>query len=197
MKLLTGFYIFVLITSLITIQNNLNNLLNPVIIVSLIGVLSSILFFVKKTNFYFLAIIWIVIQIPYLKFGSFIFDFSQFLHLHFSINIGSFSLGLNVQVLLLLFLKTILLSRFLYQRISFKAFSHNPKLKRGTEYSFIPTDIISDKLVGDSELEIENLTYSKVEFQPKKSKGFKKAGVILSNLDKKESIKATVEYKHN
>jgi hypothetical protein len=197
MKLLKGFYIYVLIASLITINNNLNNLLNPTIILSLIGIAAAILFFTKKSNFYFLAIIWIIAQIPYLIFGDFTLDLSQFLNFHFSLNIGSASLGLNAQILLLFFIKPILLSEFLFQKVTFKAYTENLKLKRENKYSFTPTDIISKKLVGDSEIEIENQTYSKVEFEPQKGDRIKKAGITLFPLNEGGKINATVEYRLN
>ena len=197
MKLLTGFYIFVLITSLITINNNLINLLNPTIIISLIGIASAILFFTKKSSFYFLAVIWIVAQIPYLIIGEYTIDLSQFLNFHFSINIGSVSLGLNAQIFLLFFLKPILLSEFLFQKVTFKAYTENDKLKREKEYSFIPTDILGKKLIGNSEIEIENEIYSKIEFEPAKSEKIKKAGIILFHSNKIEKINATIKYKLN
>jgi hypothetical protein len=195
MKLLSGFYIFVLITSLLTINNNLNDLLNPTIIISLIGITSAILFFTKKSNFYYLAVIWIIAQIPNLIIGEYTIDLSQFLNFHLSLNIGSISLGLNAQILLLLFLKPIFLSEFLFQKVTFKAYSENEKLKRENEYSFIPTDIIGKKIVGISEIEIEDETYTKVEFEPIKSERIKKAGITLISSNKVGKIKATVEYK--
>jgi hypothetical protein len=195
MKLLSGFYIFVLITSLLTINNNLNDLLNPAIIISLIGITSAILFFTKKSNFYYLAVIWIIAQIPNLIIGEYTIDLSQFLNFHLSLNIGSISLGLNAQILLLLFLKPIFLSEFLFQKVTFKAYSENEKLKRENEYSFIPTDIIGKKIVGISEIEIEDETYTKVEFEPIKSERIKKAGITLISSNKVGKIKATVEYK--
>lgn len=197
MKLLTGFYIFVLITSLLTINNNFNDLLNPTIIVSLIGITSGILFFMKKTSFNFLAVIWIIAQIPYLIIGEYTIDLSQFLNFHFSLNIGSISLGINAQILLLFFMKTILLSEFLFQKVTFKAYTENEKLKRENEYSFIPTDIVEKKLIGNSEIEIENETYSKVKFEPIKSERIKKAGVTLIPNNKGRVIKATVAYELN
>ncbi|TVZ47432.1 hypothetical protein [Olleya sp. Hel_I_94] len=197
MKLLTGFYIFVLIASLLTINNNLINLLNPTIIISLIGIASAILFFTKKSSFYYLGIIWIIAQIPYLIFGEHTIDFSQFLHIHFSLNIGSVSLGLNAQIFLILFIKPLLLSEFLFQKVTFKAYTENNKLKRESEYSFIPTDIVGQKLVGNSEIEIENEMYSKVKFVPTKSERIKKAGITLIPDNKIGEIKATVEYKLN
>tara|TARA_B110000967_G_scaffold207419_1_gene256735 strand:- start:219 stop:824 length:606 start_codon:yes stop_codon:yes gene_type:complete len=197
MKLLNGFYIFVLIASFITLFNNLNNLLSPKIIVSLIGITSAILFFTKKSSFYFLAIIWIIVQIPYLKTDTFTLDLSQFLNIHFSIRWGTFSIGINAQVLLLIFLKQISLSEFLFKKVTFKAYTENLKLKRGNEYSFITTDIISKKLIGKSEIEIENESYSKVIFEPQKSERIKKAGITLIPLNENGKIKATIEYKMN
>lgn len=195
MKLLNGFYIFVLIVSCITLFNNLNNLLNPTIIVSLIGITSAILFFIKKSNFYFLAIIWIILQIPFLKTETFKLDLSQFLNFHFSIRWGALSVGVNAQILLLIFLQQILLSKFLFKKVTFKAHTENIKLKRENEYSFIVTDIQSKKLVGVSKIEIEDEIYSKIIFGPKKSERIKKAGITLISLNKNEELKATVEYK--
>ncbi len=197
MKILTGFYIFVLITSLLTINNNLNDLLNPTIIVSLIGIVSAILFFMKKTSFYFLAVIWIIAQIPYLIIGKYTIDLSQFLNFHFSLNIGSISLGLNAQIFLLFFMKTILLSEFLFRKVTFRAYTENEKLKREIKYYFIPTDIVQKKLIGKSEIEIENEIYSKIKFEPTKSERIKKAGITLITNNKTEEIKATVEYELN
>ena len=197
MKLLTGFYIFVLTTSILTINNNLNDLLNPTIIVSLLGITSAILFFMKKTSFYFLAIIWIMVQIPYLIIGEYTIDLSQFINPHFSLNIGSISLGINAQIFLLFFMKTILLSEFLFQKLTFKAYTENDKLKRENEYSFIPTDIVEKKLIGNSEIVIENEIYSRVKFEPIKSERIKKAGITLIPKNKIGEIKATVEYKLN
>ena len=91
----------------------------------------------------------------------------------------------------------ILLSEFLFQKVTFKAYTENLKLKRENKYSFIPTDIISKKLVGYSEIEIENETYSKVEFEPQKSEKIKKAGIVLIPLNKSGKIIATVEYRLN
>ena len=51
------------------------------------------------------------------------------------------SLGLNAQIFLLFFLKPILLSEFLFQKVTFKAYSENEKLKRENEYIFSPIDI--------------------------------------------------------
>ncbi len=180
-----------------TITNNLNNLINPTIIVSVVGIISSVLFLFKKTNFYFLAIIWIIVQIPFFESDSFKLDFSQFLNFHFSIIWGNISLGLNAQIFLLFFVKTLLLSELLFRKISFKAYSENDKLKRKNEYSFIPTDIVEKKLVGESAIEIDNITYSKIELKPVKSERIKKAGITMVSSNEVEKINALIEYKLN
>lgn len=195
MKKLRVFYIFVLITSFLTINNNLNDLLSPVNFISLIGIVSAVLFFVKKMSFYFLTILWIVAQIPYLVVGEQVIDFSQFLNFHFYLTFGSVSLGLNAQVFLLFFLKPILLSELLFQNVTFKAYSENEKLKRENEYSFIPIDIIDGKLVGNPDIEIENEIYSKITLKPVKSERVKKAGVTLVSSNEVRKIKGLVEYR--
>jgi hypothetical protein len=195
MKILTGFYIFVLITSFITINNNQNDLLNPTMIISLIGIISAILFFLKKSSFYFLAVIWIIAQIPFFETETFKLDLSQFLNFHFSMRWGTVSIGLNAQIFLLFFIKTILLSEFLFRKISFKAYTENAKLKRENEYSFMPTDIIGKKLVGKSDIEIENEIYTKFEFEPQKNERIKKAGITLIPINKIGKISAKVEYR--
>ncbi|WP_299890470.1 hypothetical protein [uncultured Lacinutrix sp.] len=197
MKLLKGFYIYVLIASLITIFNNLNNLLNLTVIVSLIGIISSISFFTRKSNFYFLAVIWIIVQIPYLVTNNFTLDLSQFLNIHLSITFGSLSFGINAQILLLLLTKQILLSAFLFKKVTFKAYTENLKLKRDKEYTFTPIDIISKKLIGNSEIELENEIYTKIKFDPQKNERIKKAGITLSSQNGNSEIKATVEYRLN
>jgi hypothetical protein len=171
--------------------------LDPTIIVSLIGITASLLFFLKKFNFYYLSIIWIIFQIPYIVLNEFTLDLSQHINFHISLNIGSVSLGLNFQILFLLFLKQIMLSEFLFQKITFKAYTENPKLNIENEYSFIPTEIKSKKLIGKTELLIENKIYSMVKFEPLKSERIKKAGITLIPIDNVPEIKATVKYKLN
>lgn len=195
MKLLKGFYIYVIIASIITLFNNLNDSLNPAIIVSLMGIVSSILFFSKKNNYYFLAVFWIIAQIPYLKTDTFTLDLSQFLNIHITLHFGSLSFGINAQILLLLFLKQIFLSKFLFHEIRFRAYTEHLKLKRENEYTFIPTDIISKKLVGDTEIEIDDEIYSKVEFEILDSDTIKKGGLTLMSMGGISKINATVEYK--
>ena len=197
MKLLTGLYIYIVFASFLTIFNNLNNVLNPTIIVSLIGIASALLFFTKKSNFYFLAAIWIIVQIPFLKTDSFTLDLSQFLNIHFSIRWGTFSIGLNAQILLLVFIKQILLSEFLFKKITFKSYTENLKLTRDNEYQFITNDITSKKVLGKAKIELDTIVYQKVEFEPLKSEKVKKAGITLISLNSKEKIRATIEYKLN
>ncbi|MGB1042125.1 MAG: hypothetical protein ACPGU6_01920 [Tenacibaculum sp.] len=146
-------------------------------------------------SFYFLTILWIVAQIPYLVVGEQVIDFSQFLNFHFYLTFGSVSLGLNAQVFLLFFLKPILLSELLFQNVTFKAYSENEKLKRENEYSFIPIDIIDGKLVGNPDIEIENEIYSKITLKPVKSERVKKAGVTLVSSNEVRKIKGLVEYR--
>jgi hypothetical protein len=198
MKLLKAFYIYSLVASLMTINNNWNNLLNPTIIISLIGIVGSILFFLKKYNFYFLGIIWLIVQIPYFEIGNFTFDLSQFVNFHLNIDIASLSLGINFQIILIyFFLKPLLLSKFLLQKITFSAYTENSKLQIGKEYSFIPTEIESKKLIGKNEIQIEKETYSRIEFEPEKSDRIKKAGITLIPINKGLKIKALVKYKMN
>jgi hypothetical protein len=197
MKTLTGFYIFVLVTSIITLNNNLYNLLKPTIIVSIIGIVSAILFFMKKTSFYFLAIIWIIAQIPFIELGEQTIDLAQFLNFHFSLQFGSLSVGLNAQVLLLFLLKPIQLSEFLFREISFRAYTENKIWKIENEYNFRSEDIIDNKIIGTCKIEIDNIIYSKVELEPIKSERVKKAGIILIAENNQQTIKGTVQYKLN
>ncbi len=89
------------------------------------------------------------------------------------------------------------MSEFLFQKITFKAYTENPKLQIENEYSFIPTEIKFKKLFGKTDLEIENETYSMVEFEPIKSERIKKAGITLIPINNGPKIKATVKYKLN
>ncbi|CAM1358210.1 membrane hypothetical protein [Tenacibaculum sediminilitoris] len=195
MNLLRGFYICVLITSLLNINNNLNNLSNPSILISIIGITSSIAFFSKRMRFSFLGIIWIVAQVPYMIFGDFTFDLSQFINAHFAVNLGSISVGINAQVLLLFFLIPISLSEFLYRKVIFNAYTENSELKREDTYSFTPNGIEYNRLTSDSKIVIENKTYNKIIFEPQKSEGIKKAGIVLISETDNHKIKATIEYK--
>ena len=195
MNLLKGFYIYVLITSLLNINNNLNNLFNPSILISVIGIISTIAFFSKRMKFSFLGIIWIVAQVPYIIFGDFTFDLSQFINAHFALNLGSISLGINAQILLLFFLIPISLSKFLYRKIIFNAYTENSELKREDTYSFTPNGIEFNKLTSDCEIVVENKTYNKIIFEPQKSERIKKGGIILISETESHKIEATVEYK--
>ncbi len=98
MQKLKIFYTYIIVSSILTLFNNGFIVLNLSAIVSVLGIVASILFFAKKFNFYFLAILWIVAQIPYVAYQNDIFDLSQFLHFHLAITIGQLSVGVNAQV---------------------------------------------------------------------------------------------------
>jgi len=195
MKVLRVFYIIVLVFSLLTVYGHLNNLVKPTVFVSLIGIVASVLFFLKKSKFYFLSLIWIIVQIPFISSESFSFDLSQFSHFHISFGVGSFFIGINMQALFLLFTTYIVLSKFLYRNVNFKAYSENPKLSMEKEYSFVPTEISPKGLVGKVAIRIDDKLFSTVEFSPKKSGEIQKAAIILISSDNDEAIKATVTYR--
>lgn len=194
MKLLKGFYIFVLIFSLIHIINNLYNLNNVSLFISIIGLLSCIAFFLKYYNFYFLGIIWIIAQIPILKFEDFTFNMFQFLDFHFALNFGSFSFGLSMYIFLIPFIKPIILSKYLLKNITFNAYTQNSKLKIEDQYSFIPTDLDFKKLISHEDILIDNEIYSLIEFQPMKSERFNKAGITLKSLGVNDKISTIIKF---
>lgn len=195
MQKLKIFYTFVIISSILTLFNNGFIVLNLSAIVSVLGIVASILFFAKKFNFYYLAILWIVAQIPYVAYQNDIFDLSQFLHFHLAITIGQLSIGVNAQVILLgLIIKDILLSRHLFKTLTFNAYTENDILKREDFYSFIPIDIKSKKLIGVSEIVIENVAYTNIQFVPLQEQQVKKASIVMSSFNEEKTIKATVQY---
>ncbi|WP_292950052.1 hypothetical protein [Olleya sp. UBA1516] len=195
MQKLKIFYTFVIISSILTLFNNGFIVLNLSAIVSVLGIVASILFFAKKFNFYYVAILWIVAQIPYVAYQNDIFDLSQFLHFHLAITIGQLSIGVNAQVILLgLIIKDILLSRHLFKTLTFNAYTENDILKREDFYSFIPIDIKSKKLIGVSEIVIENVAYTNIQFVPLQEQQVKKASIVMSSFNEENTIKATVQY---
>lgn len=195
MQKLKIFYTFVIISSILTLFNNGFIVLNLSAIVSVLGIVASILFFAKKFNFYYVAILWIVAQIPYVAYQNDIFDLSQFLHFHLAITIGQLSIGVNAQVILLgLIIKDILLSRHLFKTLTFNAYTENDILKREDFYSFIPIDIKSKKLIGVSEIVIENVAYTNIQFVPLQEQQVKKASIVMSSFNEEKTIKATVQY---
>lgn len=195
MQKLKIFYTFVIISSILTLFNNGFIVLNLSAIVSVLGIVASILFFAKKFNFYYLAILWIVAQIPYVAYQNDIFDLSQFLHFHLAITIGQLSIGVNAQVILLgLIIKDILLSRHLFKTLTFNTYTENDILKREDFYSFIPIDIKSKKLIGVSEIVIENVAYTNIQFVPLQEQQVKKASIVMSSFNEENTIKATVQY---
>lgn len=195
MNILRVFYIFVILAGIITINNNISHLVNPTVFVALLGIISAVLFFKKIYKFYYLSIIWIIVQIPYYKSGGFVFDLAQLVNSHFSLNFGDTSIGINTHILLLLLLNHLILSGYLYRKVYFKAYTENSKLKMDDEYSFIPTDIKFKKLIGKSEIQIESEMYDKIEFEPIKDERIKKAGILILSENENEKINATVEYK--
>lgn len=195
MQKLKIFYTFVIISSILTLFNNGFIVLNLSAIVSVLGIVASILFFAKKFNFYYVAILWIVAQIPYVAYQNDIFDLSQFLHFHLAITIGQLSIGVNAQVILLgLIIKDILLSRHLFKTLTFNTYTENDILKREDFYSFIPIDIKSKKLIGVSEIVIENVAYTNIQFVPLQEQQVKKASIVMSSFNEENTIKATVQY---
>tara|TARA_R110000751_G_scaffold100068_2_gene193869 strand:- start:171820 stop:172437 length:618 start_codon:yes stop_codon:yes gene_type:complete len=195
MQKLKIFYTYIIVSSILTLFNNGFIVLNLSAIVSVLGIVASILFFSKKFNFYYLAILWIVAQIPYVAYQNDLFDLSQFLHFHLAITIGQLSVGVNAQVILLgLVIKDILLSRYLFKTVTFNAYFENDLLKREDFYSFIPIDVKSKKLIGVSEIVIENVAYTNIQFVPLQEQQVKKASIVMSSFNEEHTIKATVQY---
>ena len=170
------------------------NFLTLSVLVSLIGIASTVLFFLKKSNFFFLAIIWIFAQIPFLITDSFAIDFCQAIHFHNSLKIGSFKIGINPHILLLLFIKPILLSKFLHKTISFKAFSDIAELKRDEEYIFSNLNIINNKLISLKTIQLNTFITDKIVFSPKENTNLKKASIILSNSTENKKVSGTIIY---
>ena len=142
-----------------------------------------------------MSVVWIIVQIPYFKSGDFTLDFAQLINAHLALNFGETSIGINTHILLLLFINHVVLSEYLFQRIDFKAYTENSKLSMDDEYSFVPIDIKFEKLIGSSDIQIENNKYNKIEFEPLKDERIKKAGITLISEDEKEKINATIRYK--
>ncbi|MEL0645751.1 hypothetical protein V6251_15310, partial [Olleya sp. Ti.3.14] len=61
-------------------------------------------------------------------------------------------------------------------------------------YSFIPIDIAYKKLIGVSEIVIENVAYTNIQFVPLQEQQVKKASIVMSSFNEEITIKATVQY---
>ncbi|MFY0604815.1 MAG: hypothetical protein JXQ93_12825 [Flavobacteriaceae bacterium] len=197
MNILKAFYVYALISSLIAIWNSLNDLTNITVFVGLLGVVSSILFFLKQYKFYYLAIIWIIIQIPFVIVDDITIDLSQFLNVHLSLNIGDVSLGVNAQVFLLFLLKYLYLSKYLNQNIMVKPFTESAKKILNKPLVFLVNDLTEGKrLSGQIDFKINDESYSKALFQPMKDERVNKGAIVLipSNSNSKTPVKFMVTY---
>jgi len=194
MKTLKIFHLFALITSILTLNNNLSNFLVPATLISLIGIIGSVLFFLKNYNFNYLMIFWICSQFIYLKIGDFSLDLSQFFNFNLSLNIGVLSIGGNIQILLFIFIKPILLTKYINQNITIKPYTENSPLRKDDRISFMSKDIKSNKVIGILNYELDNLEYDNIIFEPIKSERMRKAGVILRSVNHSQKINATVTY---
>ena len=97
-------------------------------------------------------------------------------------------------ILLSLVIKDILLSKHLFKTLTFNAYFENDILKREDFYSFIPVDIQSKNLIGLSEIVIENVAYTNIQFTPLQEQQVKKASIVMSSFNEENTIKATVQY---
>jgi hypothetical protein len=194
MKTLKAFHIFALITSILELNNNLNNLLVPTTIISIIGIFGSVLFFTKNYNFNYLMIIWICSQFIYLKFDNFPMDFSQFFHFNIKFRVGPISIGGNIQILMFIFIKPIMLTKYLNKKISIKPYTANSPLRKDENITFTSNDIKSNKIIGDLNYELDDLQYDNIIFEPLESDKIKKAGVVIKSKKHSKKIKATVTY---
>lgn len=184
-----------IISSALTINNNLNDLTNISVFVGILGIVSGILFFIKQYNLYYLATLWIILQIPYLIIDGTTYDFSQFFNFHVSMRFGSITLGVNAQIIFLLLLKYLILSQYLKQKIIVKPFTEKAKKIIENQILFEPENIVSSKRLSSKiDLEIENKHYSKLLFEPLKSDRIKKAGLVLIPSDSESPIKTTVSF---
>jgi hypothetical protein len=194
MKTLKIFHVFALITSILELNNNLNNLLIPTTIISLIGIIGSILFFIKNYNFNYLMIIWICLQFIYLKFDTFSMDLSQFFHFNISLRVGPISIGGNIQILLFILIKPIILTKYINRDISIKPYTENSPLRKDESISFMSKNIKLNKVIGELNYELDDLEYDNISFEPMKSDRIKKAGVVLKSTNHSKKINATVTY---
>ena len=78
--------------------------------------------------------------------------------------------------------------------MTFNAYFENDLLKREDFYSFIPIDVKSKKLIGVSEIVIENVAYTNIQFVPLQEQQVKKASIVMSSFNEEHTIKATVQY---
>lgn len=75
-------------------------------LISLLGIISSILIFNKKRWGLILGIIWTAVQIPILQIGNFVLNLSQFLQFHISItdiNTTFKNISINLLAILILY----------------------------------------------------------------------------------------------
>ena len=145
MNILKAFYAFAIGAGLFTIYSNLNNLMDPTIAVSILGIVSGILFFMKKYEFYYLALIWIIIQIPYFVVNDTSINLSLLYSVEFGLTFGTTKLGLNIHVFLLFFAKYLILSKYLEKEISVKPFTEKSTELIGDGITFKTIDVISNK----------------------------------------------------
>lgn len=195
MNLLRIFYGLMVVISALTIVNNIGNLLVLNSLVAVLGIVGGILFFIKKYQHYYLVLLWIIIQVPYIGLDDMIFDMSLLLNFHLTLGFGSLSLGLNFQALFLLLVPYIILTKFLNREIEAKPFTEMTKADFGEKLVFQLTSISeSKKLVADVDIEVNGEHYSKLYFTPIKDERFNKATVSLVQGITKKMIKGTFSY---
>ncbi|MDT7831670.1 hypothetical protein RQM59_04720 [Flavobacteriaceae bacterium S356] len=195
MDILRFFYGFALISSVLNIYSHATSLTSITVLVGVLGIISAILFFSKQYKFYYLGIIWIVLQIPYVVFENNVYDFSQFINAHFSWQFGAIHFGFNFHIVLLLTVKYLILTKYLNQRIVVKPFTESAKETIKDSIEFKPKGILySKRLSAKVDLEIKNTHYSKLLFQPTKSDRIQKAGITLVPSESGIPLKATVSF---
>ncbi|WP_117885744.1 hypothetical protein [Aureibaculum luteum] len=193
MNILKGFYAFAIGSGLFTIYNNLDNLVDPTIAVSILGIVSGILFFIRKYEFYYLALIWIIIQIPYFVINDTSINLSLLYSAKFGLTFGSSEIGVNIHVFLLFFAKYLILSQYLEKEISVKPFTEKSTELIGDGITFKTIDIISNKsLSSDINLSLNGIDYSKLYFQPQDSDKIKKGTVFLIPTTGGNELKASI-----
>ncbi len=195
MNILKAFYAYALLASLISIWNHINDITALPVFAGLLGIISSLLFFLKRYKFSFLGIIWIIVQIPYVVFDGFVVDMSQFLNIHLSLNIGSISIGVNAQVLLLFLLPYLSLLKHVGEKITLKPFTEKAKEVIDKAITVTPDNITEGKkLSADIEIEINNEMYHKLLFKPTKDDRLNRGYVVLFSENTKKPLKATVTF---
>jgi len=195
MDILRSFYGFALLSSIINIYNHSSNLTSITVLVGVLGIISAILFFSKHYKFYYLGIIWIILQIPYVVFENTVYDFSQFINAHFSVNTSSLQFGINAHIILLLMARYLVLTKYLHQKIIAKPFTESSKEIMKVPITFEPESIIySKRLSSKIDLEIENIHYSKLLFEPLKSDRIQKGGLTLIPSKSGIPIKAAISF---